>query len=96
MSAPRVPDETGLCARECECERCEAGYRPTEEARRVARKAHADAAAARARIEVPGRRPDARLSHTVRPMTPIPPPMSREELAELRADVERFRAGGRK
>jgi hypothetical protein len=93
-----ITDETGLHARECACLRCESGYRPTDRERELAWRVFREAQAARARLLASpvAAKPVARLSHTVRPMTPVPPPMSREELALLRADVERFKAGGGK
>jgi hypothetical protein len=38
----------------------------------------------------------ARLSHTVRPMTRVPPPMSREELALMEADIQRLKRAVRR
>jgi hypothetical protein len=90
-----ITDDTGLHAEACGCLRCELGYRPTPRERELARRALAEAAAAKARMQREAPKPDTRLSHTVRPMTPIPPPMTAEQLAELRADIERMKGGRR-
>ncbi len=90
-------DETGLHAEDCACLLCETGFRPTPEQRAVARRAHWQAEEAKRRLLAKAAEPQpvARLSHTVRPMTRVPPPMTPEELAALRADVEAFRKGGK-
>ena len=46
-------DETGLHAPDCECVRCDAGYRPTELERAAARRALALQEAAKARLALP-------------------------------------------
>jgi hypothetical protein len=98
----RKIDETGLCARDCECPRCEAGIRPTELERAAAKRALAMRAAALSR-PVPASRKAAKLltiaeghrravGETERMLAsyrPPPPltPEQRAELDELRARI---------
>jgi hypothetical protein len=91
MSGPVVTDETGLHAAECECVRCDAGYRPTELERRAAMRALAERKAAEAKRAAallakvaPARR------RTLEPPRPIVPPTP-EEFEELRRMREGLR-----
>jgi hypothetical protein len=81
-------DETGLHAVECECVRCDAGYRPTELERATARRALALQSAALARLARPPAAaplPRAACPHVVR----LPTPQEFEELKKLREGFNR-------
>lgn len=88
----RTVDETGLCARDCSCARCEAGYRPTERERRIAARELADrqrrAAATLAAVKatIPTREPP-RMSFGPRV------PYTKDQNAELIRMRAAFRAG---
>lgn len=87
-------DDTGLHAEDCDCLLCETGYRPTDREREVARRSLARAAMAIAELQgKPAERPSVRLSHTVRPMTRVPPPMSPDELKAMEKDIRKMREG---
>jgi len=75
-------DETGLCAEDCTCPRCEAGYRPTPLERAVARRALKLRRAAAAAIALAPSRLDG--------PTPPPPP-AQAELAAIAEDIAQFR-----
>jgi hypothetical protein len=77
-------DETGLHAEDCDCAKCEVGLRPTPLERAAARRALAAAKLAAAKPQASG----LRLSRMIRPVTRVPPPMSPEELEEMRRDIE--------
>lgn len=86
----RKTDETGICARDCECPRCEAGARPTELERDVARRAYN----AR-RLWLARRAEKEKPAVALRPRAPLPSyslprPWTPEEIAEaaqLRAEL---------
>lgn len=78
-----LTDETGLHSVECGCERCEAGYRPTDLERSAARRALALQLAARARIEARNAPPPAPAPRRDLPSYPMPRPYTAEELADL-------------
>lgn len=59
----RKTDETGLCARDCECAKCEVGNRPTERDRALARRALAMRLAIAERRDAKGRRARLKLQH---------------------------------
>jgi|WetSurMetagenome_2_1015567.scaffolds.fasta_scaffold01699_3 hypothetical protein len=85
-------DDTGLHADDCGCMLCETGYRPTDRERETARRSLARAALAMAKLQ--GKtvdRPSVRLSHTIAPMTRVPPPMGKEELEAMAADIAAMR-----
>jgi hypothetical protein len=86
----RRTDDTGLCALDCECPRCETGHRPTELERAAARRAEVlrfAALAKAARLAPAGPLPRHRL-----PTFHLPPPYTAEEREEL----DRLRASFRK
>lgn len=74
-----LTDETGLHAEECDCPRCEAGYRPTALERSAAHRAWRLQQAARARIEAPPVPPP----RAALPSYPMPRPYTAEELADM-------------
>ena len=78
-------DETGLCAEDCTCPRCEAGYRPTAQERAVARRALKLRRAAAAAIVLAPYSP-----HRLDGPTPPPPP-AQAELAAIAEDIAQFR-----
>jgi len=91
-------DETGLHSEDCDCPKCDIGLRPTELERAAARRALAvkrAADAARAAADAKQKPSPVRLSHTVRPMTRVPPPMTAAELEAMRRDLETFKNGRR-
>jgi beta-glucosidase-like glycosyl hydrolase len=81
-------DETGLHALDCECVRCDAGYRPTELERAAARRALALRAAAKARLVLP--QPAGRLPGKQEEARVIVP-ATIEQLNELREERKGFR-----
>jgi hypothetical protein len=83
-----ITDETGLHANDCECVRCDAGYRPSDLERSVARRALALQRAALARLARPAAAaplPRAACPHVVR----LPTPEEFEELRKLREGFKR-------
>jgi hypothetical protein len=93
----RQTDETGLCALDCGCARCEAGFRPTEEARAAARRALALERAARMRVDE-GKRATAPAARAVpwwAKRVPSPAPYTEEQKAELARMRAAFAKGGK-
>jgi hypothetical protein len=81
-------DETGLHALDCECVRCDAGYRPTELERAAARRALVLQAAAKARLALPQpAAPWPRRREEARVIVPA----TIEQLNELKAEQERLK-----
>lgn len=84
-------DETGLHSVDCECPRCEDGYRPTELERATARRALAIRRAAEARkiAEEAGKQPVLR-PRLEPPRAPVPlTPEQWKELEELRKGLKK-------
>jgi len=89
----RTTDDTGLCAPDCACHRCEAGFRPTELERAAARRA----LAARQILKDASKTAEHKgpRYHRLAPVTvaPMPAPYTEEQKAELdRLAAERRRA----
>lgn len=86
-------DETGLHARDCPCVHCENGYRPTELERATARRALNLRLAAEAKrkaeeaAKAAGKKPAQRPVWVSRPM---PPPLTPEQIEDLRKERERL------
>jgi|WetSurMetagenome_2_1015567.scaffolds.fasta_scaffold03424_7 hypothetical protein len=94
----RTTDETGLCSPDCDCPRCEAGFRPSERERAIARRSLALAIEARRRIaerdepKTPGTYPTVQWWAR---RVPSPKPYNEEEKAELAAMRAEFGRRGR-
>lgn len=83
-----VTDETGLHAVECECVRCDSGYRPTELERSAARRALVLQRAALAKLARPPAA--APLPRVVGPRVVCKPtPEEFEELRKLREELKK-------
>ena len=82
-----MTDETGLHSIDCECVRCDAGYKPTPGEREVARRALAHRLAAAARAAAGEEPPPVR--HYLRGYPPIRKPTPEEwaELEQLRKGI---------
>jgi hypothetical protein len=88
-AAPKT-DETGLHAVDCECVRCEAGFRPTDLERSAARRALVLQMAARAAI-ARGLVVEQKSARASLPVVEAPRPMSAEELERMTEDLRQWR-----
>lgn len=90
--APKT-DETGLHAVDCECVRCESGYRPTELERAAARRTLALRNARLAAIARKAGDTEPKPARATLLAPVIPRPMSAEDLAAMADDVLRMKRG---
>jgi hypothetical protein len=89
--APKT-DESGLHAIDCECARCEGGFRPTELERSAARRSLLMMKAARERIARGlGLAEEHKPQRASLPAVELPRPMSTEELERMAEDLRQWR-----